>query len=503
MTVASLELNRGYSSAPMRPFALVTLFAACSGLAVDPPLVDAGSEPEDGGTVEADGGGLDASVSPDAGFDAGQHRDAGPPPFIPTAFSNGLELGSFDGSVWVPGRDDAGVVTQVSWALVPIGRGVRVAGTRLDQLDALVKAQVPGWQDFGVSDWNGVMDNWNGFALDLDGARAWLVAAGGHSGSSNNGIYRFDNYRMAWAIEHLPSDVTPWSAGYRMKASGSTFTPCDESNAQFVSARADGGLRAINDWYWDELFWDRAPTSRHVYSSAVYVKEHNELALAVRRFWRYSLDRHEWVMKRLINDSPDQVMAGSGTYAFYDERTDELLMGGSGDALYNGYAYSYDAGTWKPWGQLTGTDGMADVRDGRFIIGLSTPAQTDFAYSSPGRYYRYSLDERRNVVRGEIQYGPGLARTDFPRGYDFYDGAALTFVPQLNRYWVGTRVNGTMQFLELDPTTTPWTLSRLSLPGVAPAWDLNLLRKLIYWPTLKAVTLTGRGDSDVWLYRIE
>lgn len=483
------------------------LLCACSGLVVEGPdsgtfQADASIELDGGETVDS-GASDSGTIVVDAGFDAGRPVfDAGPP-FIPTEFGTGPETGSFDGGIWVPGRNDAGVVNAVSWALVPVGQGVRVAGTRLDALDALVKAQVPGWQDFGNSRWNGVMDNWNGFALDMEGARAWLVAAGGHSGSSNNGIYRFDNYRMAWAIEQLPSDTAPWSMEYRRKAASSTFTPCDESDREFKAKRDAGTLSPINDWYWDELYWDHAPTSRHVYSSAVYVKEHNELALAVRRFWRYSLDSHQWVLRRLINDSPDQAMAGSGTYAFYDEVRDQLLMGGVGDGIYNGFTYSYDGGTWSGWGKIAHADGLADVREGRIITAFSTPAQTDFAYSSPGRYYRYSLDERRNLVTGEIQYEAGLQRTDFPRGYLFYDGAAMTYVPQLNRYWVATQVSGGMNFLELDPTTTPWTLRRLTLPGLQPVWEQMIMRKFIYWPSLKAITLTTRGDADVWLYRVQ
>lgn len=442
---------------------------------------------------------------PDSGVgqvDAGT-RDSGAPPFVPGGFSDADVPGSFDGGTWVPGRDDAGIVTEASWNLVPIGQGVLVEGTKLDGLDDLVKTQVPGWSDFGNGRWGGVMGAWNGFALDVDNSRAWLVAAGGHSDSSNNGIYRFDLFRMAWSVEQLPSDPTPWSMAYRNSAASGSFTPCVESDAEFRARLDAGTLQPIDDWYWDELYWDRAPTARHLYSSAVYVPGRNELVIAVRRFWRYSLDRHAWIQKRLINDSPEQAMAGSGTYAYYDEKTDEVLMGGVGDGIYNAFALPLDGGAWSRWHLIGGNDGLADSRDGRFITGFAPPAQTDFAYASPGRYYRYSLDERRNVDAGEIQYGADLQRTDFPRGYEFYDGWAMAYVPQLERYWVATRVNGAMQFLELDPTTSPWTLRRLVVPGVQPAWDLIISRKLVYWPRLKALTLTTRSDANVWLYRLE
>ena len=65
---------------------------------------------------------------------------------------------------------------------------MQVAGTRVDSLDSEVKSAIPAWRDWGVEGWDGVTNDWNGLAIDVLHSRVWLVAGGGHSGSSNNGI---------------------------------------------------------------------------------------------------------------------------------------------------------------------------------------------------------------------------------------------------------------------------------------------------------------------------
>src|SRR5450631_1178084 len=117
-----------------------------------------------------------------SGF-AGAHPDNG---------GSGSAAGTFAADVWTPGRDADGVVNLVSWNLVPLNRWIEVAGTRLDGLDSVVKAAVPGWRDYGS--WDGVTNAWNGMAWDTRAGfeRGWLAVCGGHSDSSNDGIYRFD-----------------------------------------------------------------------------------------------------------------------------------------------------------------------------------------------------------------------------------------------------------------------------------------------------------------------
>src|SRR5262245_47877092 len=104
-------------------------------------------------------------------------------------WGSGTAVGTFAADVWTPGRDAGGVVNLVSWNLVPLNRWIEVAGTRLDSLDSVVKAAVPGWKDYGNSSWNGVTDAWNGMAWDERAGleRGWFAVCGGHSDSSNDG----------------------------------------------------------------------------------------------------------------------------------------------------------------------------------------------------------------------------------------------------------------------------------------------------------------------------
>jgi len=376
-----------------------------------------------------------------------------------------------------------------------------VAGTRLDALDGKVQAALPGWRDWGVEGWEGVMKAWNGFTIDTAGQRLWLMAAGGHAASSNNGIYRFDVLKMAWDIEKLPSDPAQWSAAYTGKRNGGTFTSCEESRAQFDLRAVAKALLPANDWFWDELFWDRAPTSRHVYSATAYVPETNELVMSARRLWRYSLSTRRWTYKRQLEDGA-RPYAGSGIYGIYDEARGEYLVGGYGDAIYNSVGFKLSSNQWVPWSQPTGNNVIADCRHGRTWTAIAPPEYPDWTYSRDGQYWLYDLDSRTVKRSGRVQYGSGLQRTDFANGRDFYDGFALCYIPTLNRYWLFTRLrDGSRPILELDPTTEPWTLRRQSLAGVDPDPFPVLCRKMVYMPSLDAVLLADTASKDFWLYR--
>lgn len=155
--------------------------------------------------------------------DGGGDEDGGPPTTLALALGDGGETGSLVGHLWTPGRDDAGIVNASSWRLLPIESWVEVQGTRLDGLDPVIKAAIPGWRDYGTEGWSGVANDWNGLTIDQRGNRVWL-AGGGHAGSSNNGLYRFDFLLMKWSIEDLPSDPADWSTEYKTTGPRVSFT---------------------------------------------------------------------------------------------------------------------------------------------------------------------------------------------------------------------------------------------------------------------------------------
>jgi hypothetical protein len=417
-------------------------------------------------------------------------------------WGQGSEVGTLTADVWTPGRNAAGAVNAVSWATVPAARWVQVAGTRLDALDTVVKAAIPGWRDYGVSGWDGVTTAWSGFAVDAAGSRLWLMG-GGHRASSNNGLYRFDALRMAWAIEDLPSDPATWSAGYRAANSGG-YGVCLESAQQAQTAFAAGAWNPVNGWGSDELLWDRKPTARHAYGSMVFVPETNELVMVHYRLWRFSLTQRAWVYKRAIRDSFTPWMDSENGLAIYDEATREVLTSATGPlSLFRSTGYSLTANQWTNWSAPWGLHaGIADVRIGRRVVVVQPASTASGTYAAqPARYWDYNLDTRTVTTSNTLQYADGLAQTDFPPTNWFYDGAALAYIPSKNRFWLCTQMaTGRLELLEIDPTTAPWTVRRApALAGNLPTPANPLERKMIFLPALNAILLCDTASKNLYL----
>jgi len=419
-------------------------------------------------------------------------------------------VGGMSGDVWTPGRDAEGRVTAASWAEVPVGRWVAVAGTRLDGLDAQVKAAAPSWANASLN-WDGVAKSWSGFALDNNTGRAWLTG-GGHSDSFNNGIYRWDSSRMAWAVELLPSDRSQWSAAYRSSYS-SSFYP--ESDALSRSKRLANSLRALDDVWYDELATDGRPTARHTYSGLVYAPDTNELVMAVRRLWRYSLADGRWSKRRffadnLAADATGGVLAwmdGESVTSTYDEVRGEVLTSSCGSNGLNraiSYKMTTQAWTWwsVPWNNRYN---VADTRNGRKMVVVSPPERASAAYASPGLYWEYDLDTRSISKSGTLRFEAGLSRDDFCPLNWYYDGAALCFVAPLNRYLLWTKVaDGTVKPFWIEPAAGSWIISRASFTGNVPKpFDGgNLERKCVFFPTLNAVVLMDLASKNMFLLRV-
>jgi hypothetical protein len=472
---------------------LTVLFAACG----DPSSTT--NEPTGPGDASSSSG-MGGSAGSGGGGGAGGSGAGVTAPGPDAGWGTGSEIGSLDGNVWTPGRDENGLVNADSWALVPGGQWIEVNGTRLDALDAEVKEKVPGWNDYGSGDWDAVTVAWNSPAFDPEGSRAWWVTSGGHADSSNNGIYRFDAFRMAYAIEHLPSDTTKWSDAYK---SVSTYSACPESSAEYDAAVAAGTLKEENDWFYDELYWDRQPTARHTYSGVVYVPKTNELVMAVRRFWRYSRDEGKWVYKRLpALDWKNKL--GEESLAIYDQYKDQLLVASCGS---NGpWSNTFDMSTSNWTGEGTSWNGWdwngaADARFEDRVAVFKVPEDPATGqYSAKGLYQLFDVKERKVVTSGTVQYADGLSAVDFPVG----DSAGMVYIPPLDRYWVAARNKEyKLGWFELNPTTEPWTLRPLVQDGTTPTLgDHTLVRRRMLWmPKLHAIVFLGAGTKNIMVYR--
>ncbi|WP_338867818.1 hypothetical protein [Myxococcus stipitatus] len=465
---------------------------------------DAGEELPDAGEEVPDAGGRDAGTA-DAGSsaDAGV-RDAGVSP----GWGQGTQTGSFSNDVWTPGRDTDGRVNAASWALVPRGRWVSVSDTKLQALGAQVQAAIPGWRDYGSQGWNGVTEAWNAPAFDLAGRRLWRHG-GGHGDSSNNGIYRFDLDSMRWSIEHMPSDTNLWSKAYRESG---TFAGCPESRAAYNAEVAAGTWAQRDRWYYDEIFWDRTasnpmgnPTARHVYDGFIYVPESNELVVACRRLWRYSLATHQWTLKSHPRANGDDTALTEEVIAVLDKES-KLVIGSCGSS--GPFAADYDLRT-NTWLAPRSTWGSWDWSGGAYtqhgdIVTIFTPQNSSGNYASPGRWQRYSVATHSVLSQGSTwNYEGGLSLASFPDTSRATDGHGMVYVPSEDVYWVYTKLNTGMAWLELDLKTSPATLRPKTFANAAPALQSGIARRrAIYFPVLDAIVWMSPGDKDILVFRL-
>lgn len=436
-----------------------------------------------------------------SGTDATFVDEGGPPPpcNAPAAFGTSTEVGSFSAGVWTPGRDKDGLVNAKSWDSTPKNQWFQVAGTHLDALEAEVKKQIPNWYDPGTEKWGGVTDDWNGLTIDGLGNRVWLMNAGGHAGSANNGIYEYNAWRMGWGIEKLPSDPTPWSAGYKSKGpNGGTYSDCDESQTKYTDAKSKGTWSPVNDWWGDELFWDRTPTSRHTYSATVYNPNGNELIQLSRgrRLWRYSICDKKYTYKRVLNDGATAGFSGAQSYVVLDETKNELFYGAAGDGLYDTIGYDLTKNAWTNWGSPWSIYSGADARNGSEVTFVSF-----IANGQPAHYFKYDVATRSMKTSGVIQLS-GVSESSLAPLAWYYDGASLAYVPPLDVYWMWTQMaDGSMKMFTIDPKTQPWTMKAATATGSIPVPHANAMRKMVWMPRIGAVLMVTRSDQNVFLYR--
>ena len=312
---------------------------------------------------------------------------------------------------------------------------------------------------------------------------------------------------MAYAIEKLPSLTTAWSPGYRDRTTTISYTWCRESVDEGNAAFANGTHTWINGWFHDELWWDRQPTSRHVYSGVVYLPNTNELVMAVRRFWRYSLTSGQWTYKRMPSDAFSSAL-GEESIVHFDQSANQLLMLSCGSGGPWGDTYDLSSNSWtayRPPGTGWTLNSAADYRNGDVVTLFKWPENPiGGSYPSLGRYVSYNIVTRATLASGNVQFAGGLSAGTFKYGQDT---GGMVYVPSLNRYWTVLPAQaGGVIWCELDPTTTPWTLRPLVQTGAVPALDGNAIvirRRMMWMPSLGAVAFLGSANKNISLYKVQ
>ena len=407
-------------------------------------------------------------------------------------FGSGPATGTYVGDTWTPGRDGSGVVNQASWDIVPTGKWSKIAGSRLDGLDATIKAAIPGWTDGG--NWRGLARSWAGCAIDAENARMFFFG-GGHSDSSNNGLYKWEGYKMAWEIECLPSDSTLFGSSF---VGTGSYTFDARSHGAYLAY--GGAAPAINGPFYDENFNDQKPNARHTYNSLVYVPDRQEIFMMCRRMWRYSLTTGTWNYRRIWNDSFSYPFEGEEIFAFYDITTGEVVAGATGSGGYhNSVAFDTNALTWgsriSPFAWLAWI--AADVT-GDFMT-VHTPNRATHGWD-------YAHITISGATSGSVVGVYNMVGVTYPEFMSEYELASFIYVASINRYWLFTQMADgvTQRWFEADPTTTPWTLTPKTFTGATPtsAPYPQSGRKGMFVEAMNAVIFWTDADAEVSIYKL-
>lgn len=415
-------------------------------------------------------------------------------------WGQGSDAGTFSAGVWTPGRNSGGLVNQVSWDLVPTGQFVRIAGTEMSTLTAAIVAANLQWDSASLN-WAGYTQSWAGWAVDVIGLRVWAFS-GGHSDGNNNGLYRFDALKMAWAIEQMPTDRGQQNSEY----GASQGTRNAAADSATYTKYAGGTLGYINDLWYDQFLVNNQPTARHTYASLLYDSSRDRIYMAVRRWWEFNRSTGLWDYRRIFNDNPHtsglpEYMDGEHAEATWDEVTGEALFSSAGSLGVNrSLSYRPSTGAWTgtyyaPW---SGWGNVASARFGRTWTGVAVPYSTN----SPGKYWKYSLDSRSVLQSGDFQYGGGLTLADFVGVNDYYDGASLAWIEPFGKYLMVTQnQNRAMKFFWVDPSTTPWTCSPAVITNAPTNLAALLNRRMVVMPALNALLLQDLGHQQMYLFK--
>jgi hypothetical protein len=451
-----------------------------------------------------------------------------PPTTARIDWGNGSDVGSLAGDQWTPGRDGTGRVNRASWDTVPKGRWIEVVGSRIDSnLTSEILATLPAWENsarlWGTTPATNLFQSWSSFGVDQQSGRLFFLG-GGHSDGHNNGLYRFDFNRMVWSIECLPSDWGSLSRAYQTNGS-STFHPDSAAtalsnfNANNPPGTRTGSLTPVsNGPFYDEIPGDSKPTARHTYYGLTYagnVGDAGSVFMGARRLWRYDLASRRWVTRRLVNDQVRatgtaaaplatgliEIHAAEAAFAQYDEVSRKVFVSASGSAGAGAFSFDVASDSWSPWGGSYGLNynHAAQAKVGRTLVALNPPVSDQSVVV--GRYWVYDMDTGGRAF-GDLRLVDGLSLANFPSGGAFYDGAAMAYVGALHRFWLITRNGvGGMHWIEIDPTTTPWTARPLTFANESPIVQRLPIGRVQWIEGLNAVLAWDHCFTGAKLYR--
>lgn len=436
-----------------------------------------------------------------------------PPP--PAGFATGGGTGTLVGDVWTPARAVDGRVYAESWDIVPTGAWYRIADTEMTTLTAEIVAAALNWNSTQLG-WASYTQSWSGWAIDQTNARLWHTCSGGHSDGNNNGVYRFDCYKMKWAIDQMPTDRLLQNTEYAVTngiygaGQGSTNWTADfDAVAQFGA----GTLGHINDSWYDQFMVNGQPGARHTYAAPMYDAARDKLYMPVRRWWEFNRASGTWDYRRIFNDKA-HVLSVSGAYSFvpamdasgclaiWDEVADEALFSSSEGILNNSYKYNKTTATFGAWtAPWNGLGANTLARHGRIATVLEPPQS---AGTQVGRYWRYDLDARSTGgAQGNLQL-IDCVRADFVRveGGE-YDGAASCYVPSVGKYLMCTRTAspGPMAFYWINPGVTPWSISPATLTNAPTGLSTLLNGRMTYMEALDAIVMQDLASTRMYLYK--
>lgn len=433
-------------------------------------------------------------------------------------FSSGPETGSYDAGtqIWTPGRDENGVVTRASWALVPTdGTWVEVAGTAFTtQVQPLLSAALPTYNDPGASDLADVLNDYSGFAYDASGGRIF-AHGGGHSGSANNGLYRCDLKKLTWSIAKLPDMQTYWPANYK------TTPPRDNSYTVYTNAADAVAADPTTTSFYSDEFYDpieplantRNPTSRHTYEAMTFYN--GKLRHGVRRYWEWDEATDTWTAQFPHGKNATTHQQTGGGYCgemvkgTWDEVNSRYICGPAWISAPQGFWSINSSGTWSNAGGIvSGWEGYGSTacRMGRKWVFFARPSHDSSTYWPPRlKITDLDTDTQSTVTLSGIDqyrcmaavksyestfmtYVPSVEKILCLMGYDAYDAYDAAANLPLEPFWIDP-VSGAM-------THEPQVGKFPSLWS----WDL-VKNKMVYIPQIDALVIVANATTTMRIRR--
>lgn len=466
-----------------------------------------------------------------AGFGFDPRFGSVPRGYIAGGWGTGTDAGTYNAGtrVWTPGRDGDGRVNAASVALLPANEFAQVAGTRLDALDAVVKAAIPGWNDRGASDWEAVLDNWVGFGYDeRDGvADGWIIFSGGHTDGANTGVYKHDFLRMRWDLELLPIDPAfldaRWNISFLTNTAGfSSFTQYPAAWYYYIGNEANPEGVYYDEHFdpsqADPRFSTRRPTSRHPYGSQVVIPKPGggvRVMAHCRRYWEYDSATKTFSLPvfpfgNQTNYTGNRGYTGENMDAWWNEAEQRYYVASTQDAG-DGRTLSCQPGgiNWRSEGAypLGGYPSRYKAMEqrGTTLHTLRWAGTSDPGFNAPGRPHavlRTNLGTRATTTN-LVTLGSSFTGKTFANEPDsgYWDTGGFTWIEPLGKYLcvVNTVQDGNV-LAWIDGTT--WVCELATIPG-QPASVVRIENKIRYWEDLGIVTLVDRASLNTRVMRVE